>query len=532
MLGAWWHRDDWGLLARAQGLTAPEGPARFVSRDLVWRALHPLFGLDPVPWAVTRLLLLAAIAVLTVLLARRLRLGEGATLLAGLLAAWAPLAFTPLHWAAGIQELLGGVFALAALESLLARGGRRWLVIPWGVLAVFSKESALGLPLLILLLAAAGVPERRDRRGPLLAGLLLLIASLAAGWFVLRQFDHGDGLTYDLSLLAAPVNLGRYGWWLATAPWPAPTVGDAGWSGMLGLAFWTFWTVAAWRRWRTGDRRPAALLAAALLALGPALLLRTHLREDLALLAWVPAALTLAVLCDRGRGGVRPATALGAALIVAAVAYAGTEVRLKLRRDDGLPRDRSVRGAAIAYNFFEIVRNVPGRTSEGFVVIQPDAVGAPTLRLTEIASAVAGDLGPRVYLPDGPRVAWRTDLDAIPADALVLADDGRSLRFWGRPVQARLVLAAVRIGQGYHGEALDLLLDALTREDETVPLMLDPAMLTVPAADVRAGLPAFLAHVSRAGLTPARIAAVRQVVTDLLDGAGLAPPPSPESEEP
>ncbi len=122
LLGAWWCRDDWGLLARAAGLIEkPHGlPARWLSQHAYWQLTWPLFGLNPAPHAVVRLLLHGLASLLVARLARRGGLRPAGALLAGLVFAGSPLAFLPLYWAAGIQELLAAALALLAIDRWLA----------------------------------------------------------------------------------------------------------------------------------------------------------------------------------------------------------------------------------------------------------------------------------------------------------------------------------------------------------------------------------------------------------------------------
>ncbi len=129
-LGAYWNQDDWGLLAAASGLSDAASPAvRWLSRTLYWDAMWPLAGLDPVPYAWTRLALHALAAAGVATLARRLRLSTLQSLVAGLVMAASPLAFTPLYWAAGVQDLLAvaagdlGCGLLVPGRARLAGGG-------------------------------------------------------------------------------------------------------------------------------------------------------------------------------------------------------------------------------------------------------------------------------------------------------------------------------------------------------------------------------------------------------------------------
>ena len=188
-LGAWWNQDDWGLIGRAAGLANDLGgsglPARLLSQHLWWDLTWPLFGLDPIPHAWSRLVLHALSTVLVVRIASRAGLTSLARLVAGLLFAATPLAFTPLYWAAGIQELLAVLLALVAVERWLT-GGRQNLLLAFlaAIASMLSKEAGLGLPLFFTLLLWAGIGPRRDDRafGWALTLLLLLAAVPRAPW--------------------------------------------------------------------------------------------------------------------------------------------------------------------------------------------------------------------------------------------------------------------------------------------------------------------------------------------------------------
>jgi hypothetical protein len=122
-LGTYWNEDDWGLLGRAAGLIErSQLSARLLSQDWYWRLAYPLFGIAPDPYAWTRLFLHGGSAALVAKIAGHGGCGTATQLAAGILFAATPLAFTPLYWASGVQELLGAFLALAALERWLAAG--------------------------------------------------------------------------------------------------------------------------------------------------------------------------------------------------------------------------------------------------------------------------------------------------------------------------------------------------------------------------------------------------------------------------
>ncbi len=196
-LGAWWNLDDWGQLARAAGLDAGAAasgwPARLLSQHIYWDLTWPLFGLNSDAHALLRLALHGLAAVLVVRIAARGGLGPLSRLLAGLVFAASPLAFTPLYWASGIQEILAAVFALAAVERWLAAPSQGRRQLAWAsvlaALSMFSKESALGLPLLFLVFAWLRVGVRLEDKAAD-AGIWDIEHECPAAAFAMSQLDN------------------------------------------------------------------------------------------------------------------------------------------------------------------------------------------------------------------------------------------------------------------------------------------------------------------------------------------------------
>ena len=256
VLGAYWTRDDWTLLARAADLIdgAPV-PWRFVSRELWWDLLYPVFGLAVDPWTWTRLLLHGAAAWLTWRLARRLGLGRPAALSAGLILAATPLAFAPLYRASGVQELLGATLALLAIERLLA-GGRAGSIagLAAGLAAVFSQETALWLGPFVLALGLGGDPAKR--RGRVATGAFLSAAALLEAAWLMRGLSGGPGPGLD-TLRSLPETLALGGWWLIS-PRPGTVLETGPLVALGGLSIWFLWIVWARLAWRRELRWPAA----------------------------------------------------------------------------------------------------------------------------------------------------------------------------------------------------------------------------------------------------------------------------------
>jgi len=147
---SWWFHDDWVFLADAAGI-ADRGSdvIRFVSYKLYWNMMYGIWGLNPIPYAVSRILVHIACGFLVVSIARRLKFSNGAQALAGVVFVSSPIAFESLYWGTGIVEQLGTVFGLAAVYAMLCHNrlgiGVAFVLC---VLSVFSKESSFFVPFL------------------------------------------------------------------------------------------------------------------------------------------------------------------------------------------------------------------------------------------------------------------------------------------------------------------------------------------------------------------------------------------------
>jgi hypothetical protein len=147
--------DDYLFLEQARtrplaesllGLDALGNFYRPVSRQLYFAALTPVLGGDPrVFHAVNFAIFLAALALLADLLAS---LAPAAGVLAGVTVfALMPLQAVNLTWISCSQDLLALLFALLSL-ALFRRGRDGWAAAAY-LLAAFSKESALPLPVVL-----------------------------------------------------------------------------------------------------------------------------------------------------------------------------------------------------------------------------------------------------------------------------------------------------------------------------------------------------------------------------------------------
>lgn len=502
VLGAWWCRDDWGLLARAAGvIDGPSGlPARWLSQQFYWLATWPLFGMDPLPHAWIRLLLHGAAAALVARLGRRGGLGQPAAALAGCVFAASPLAFTPLYWAAGIQELLAAMLALLAVDAWLGARDRGGRALAGAVLAAIgslaAKEPGLGLALLFAGLAwlpASARPTGRRASAVALAVGATALAGLGSALLAVRHFDHGPGAPYALgNAVTTGANLAFAARWLAL---PGPVVDARATAaalagGALLLAAWLAWGVVTWRR---GRRLALTALAGSLLALAPVLPLRHHLAPYMAYLAVAGWALALGSLVPSRLP--RPRAAVVAALVAATTwGLFATDTVLKRRNELGLPADELVRATSLSWEARAVLAGVGdldgGRPVRQVVLLQvpagPGALeqarrfGERWAGRTEFYEAVGGPYGPALMLPEGVDGRWANGLVTAPDSAFVLVETGTGLRPWGRAGQAAMYAALTDIGLGNFERGREHLLRAARLGGPSLAFAFDPDLLPIP----------------------------------------------------
>jgi len=162
---------------------------------------HAVSGMRPAGYHLTNLALHAGCAFLAGLLLLGLSAPGGARgsgRLAGSLLATALVAAHPLHSETvaaiyGRPDLLAGFFALAFLNlAVRGYGAPAWIAL---ALALLSKESAAGLPLLAPFAIAAGRSRGPGDRGRGILGPALVAAAVLGGYVALRV--RAVGLTVD-----------------------------------------------------------------------------------------------------------------------------------------------------------------------------------------------------------------------------------------------------------------------------------------------------------------------------------------------
>ncbi|MBU1674501.1 hypothetical protein KKA85_01835, partial [bacterium] len=326
-------------------------------------------------------------------------------------------------------------------------------------------------------------------------------------------------------LSALPMNLVTFGWWLAT-PWPF-FVPDGNLPALAaGLLVWTLWMFWSRHRWRAGDRRPAAWLAAALLSLAPVLTVEFRVEPRLAYLAFAPVALLLGQLLLGVRRRLRPLVAACLAVVAAAAGWTAFEARLSARGVDGHPTDPLVLHTAVSHEALRLLDSFDADRSRRIVILQVEDAGRRRDRLaapddlplpTVLYAALAGELGLEVFGAGERGVAWVRRLEDVPLDALVFADAGPRLLFWGPVPQAFIYQTLTEIAHGRHDEAVGHLARGMRNSRRTMAFVFDETQLPASPEALRRNAGDFLNRIRTAvGLAPEERAALLATARELL----------------
>jgi protein O-mannosyl-transferase len=185
---------------------------------------YALIGLTPWAWHLINLLIHAAVTLLVFVTLKELTKQRGVAAIAAALFAVHPAHAESVAWVSGITDPLMALFLLPAFWFYLRfrESGSKYLfgvVALFYLLALFSKETALALPLLIAYCELFHFRELaplkiRFARALLLPGLLVLPT---AGYFLMRHFAlsgalFGSGQRYPFgpALMTVPLALIKY----------------------------------------------------------------------------------------------------------------------------------------------------------------------------------------------------------------------------------------------------------------------------------------------------------------------------------
>jgi hypothetical protein len=504
-MGAWWNADDWGQLGRAAGLPGLEAgtglPARWLSQHFYWDVTWPLFGLDSDPHALIRLIVHGLSAALVCRIGARAGLGAAPRLLAGLLFAASPLAFTPLYWASGIQELLAAFFALLAVERWLAAGdegpgSRRKLLTAClaAIGSMLAKEPGLGLPILFLVLLWLGIGVRLENKAFAWAMVMfMLAAAVAEGVLVINHFAADPTGTYATGGLKAVVlNLFVYGWWLIS---PGPILASKLlWIRLIpgGMVFvvWLIWGIFQWRR---GRKLALLALVAALLALAPVLVMKDRFVPYLGYLAAAAGSLALVTLVPR-RWSPRYPLLVVMAIAATVWGFTGMQIRLANRNDLGLIADPVVRATSLSWQACRTMSQLmasPTGVRPAHVTIfqqpvspasaaQAERLGERWVSHNDLYHALHGTTGPELVLGRDVTITWASGLTTNPPNGLVVGETAYGVRVWGRTWNALLYAALTDIGLGHFERARRHLVRAAALNEELVMFIYDEGQMIVP----------------------------------------------------
>lgn len=202
-LGMYFAADDITFLARADSpLRLEDFPIRWISGPLAWKLQRILFGLDPLPYNITRLLLHGLVVLGVYQVGKRLSLSRAGAWCAAVFFGTSPVVFTPLHWASGQGEILCAGFVLLAAFWSLETSERPTIhaevaIATSAIAAMLCKETAALLPIPLLLLRDRTRESARGTRVPFPGtGPLVVIAATFALAIALWRSPHVGGEAY------------------------------------------------------------------------------------------------------------------------------------------------------------------------------------------------------------------------------------------------------------------------------------------------------------------------------------------------
>ncbi len=356
-LKTFFAQDDITFLARAAALEPADWAYRPLSAGLAFRLEYALFGLNPFGYHAVNLFLhlanVAGVYALGSKLSGSRAVGSGAAVLFGV----SSVAFTPLHWATGVIELLTTTLLLGAtllhLRSRDHGSGWGWVAAAVALAAMLSKETAVAWILVVAFLELrSGPPARAARRivPAAAADLIFVLVSLGSRHWHLPE--PSAAYAWSASPLFLAQNLCTYLQWSVALNSPirdAVALADpAAWRAALAVGI--LLSIALWQQ-RRGTRLPIEVgLAWWLAFLLPVIPLVHHTYLYYLYIPCAGGAIAVAAIGHGllARWGRRRATAVA---LVCLAAYVLIEARnVEMRRSatwDALPVDRTLREATL-----------------------------------------------------------------------------------------------------------------------------------------------------------------------------------------
>lgn len=470
-LGTFFAQDDITFLSRAAGLEPSVGLFRLLSQGIAIRIEHAIFGLDPRGYHVVNLGLHLLNVVFVYGLSARLGGSRAAAGAAAILFGVSAIAFTPLHWATGIVELLTGSLLLGAtllwLEARCRCGGWRWAAALLALAAMLSKETAATWVLVVTLLE-----WRSARGGPVWRTLLPAVAVSGAFVFFFlvtgqaRQLDPTAAYARSASPLFLAQNLSTYARWCVALHEPIRDVVAAAdpraWRVAVPLLLAL--GLALWRQPRAARRPVEVGMGWWLAFLLPVLPLAHHTYLYYLYIPWAGGAIAVAALgrtlcarCPRWLALAIGLVALGGYTLVEAHNVAAREKATR----DALPVDRTMRDAVLLSHALPALRAaaLPPGTRVAFVNPVPRPrfdvmTGLPTRpedrsqreSYWPLEAALRGGETLRLFLPGIEYLGFANTIPPGWEDAECFRFEQRGwLEPWGRGQRALLRQAAVQL---------------------------------------------------------------------------------------
>jgi protein O-mannosyl-transferase len=208
--------DYWGRTAEGWGALHYRPLAM-----LSYSGIYSVFGLSPFAYHSANVLMHATATAAFYWLLLGLGYGTGISMAAALLFAVDPLHVEGVEWMSGMTETQVGALMLGSL-ACFAYGRRRWSLVLAG-LAMLTKEAALVMPALILVLTLMYCSEIRKWKTAILATIpyaVLAVLYLVMRWVLLPH--PPQGAVQKTLLTKWPAIPGAAAHYLAAIFWPWP----------------------------------------------------------------------------------------------------------------------------------------------------------------------------------------------------------------------------------------------------------------------------------------------------------------------
>ena len=193
---------------------------------LTWSLInHALFGLNPIGWHLTNVLLHTLATYLVCLLAEKFSADRGIGILAGLIFALHPVHLEVVAWASAASDMLLAIFVVGSMICYLIAGerqqNRRWQALAWlfYAAALFSKEPAVMMPLFIFGLAWLRRSTEESFKAKALASLKAAapFVVIVCGYYITRlalfggeHYSAGETITLATMVQTWPLLLCFY----------------------------------------------------------------------------------------------------------------------------------------------------------------------------------------------------------------------------------------------------------------------------------------------------------------------------------